>query len=83
MYTVATPSHSLGVVYSLHVVATVPPRLDEIPIEAGLTVSVKPLCRRTAHVQHVNTFFRQQQNIFGKLTFCEDFLRIIYFLKNN
>ena len=84
MYTVATPSHSLRVVCSLHVVATVPPRLDEIHIEAGLTASTKPLCRRTVHVQHVNTFFRQQQNIFLKtLTFFEDFLRISYFLENN
>ena len=61
-----------------------PPRLDEIHIEAGLTASAKPLYRRTAHVQHVNAFFRQQQNTFLKtITFCEDFLRIIYFLKNN
>ena len=61
-----------------------PSRLDEIHIDAGLTASVKPLCRRTAHVQHVNTFFRQQQNIFlNTLAFCEDFLRILYFLENN
>ena len=62
--TVATPSHSLGVVCSLHVVATVPPRLDEIHIKAGLTASAKPLCRCTAHVQHVNTNFFDSNKIF-------------------
>ena len=45
-----------------------PPRLDEIPIEAGLTVSVKPLCRCTAHVQHVNTNFSTATKYFSENT---------------